>query len=152
MKETEVRIQGVKATLYYRPTMEDDPIIWDAGEYSQLNPLYTDADGRYAWDVPEGYWQVMYEHEDYETAYSEWLLVPPPQTDVNIAMTPLPKLIGDINGDKVVNSDDAVAILRYLAGYDSTGYDIANGDYNGDTVTNSDDAVAILRMLAGYVD
>jgi len=60
--------------------------------------------------------------------------------------------IGDVNGDTVVNSDDAVAILRYLAGYDSTGYDIANGDYNKDGVTNSDDAVAILRMLAGYVD
>ena len=60
--------------------------------------------------------------------------------------------LGDVNGDTIVNSDDAVAILRYLAGYDSTGYDIANGDYNEDNVTNSDDAVAILRMLAGYVD
>jgi len=60
--------------------------------------------------------------------------------------------LGDVNGDTIVNSDDAVAILRYLAGYDSTGYDIANGDFNSDNVTNSDDAVAILRMLAGYVD
>ena len=62
------------------------------------------------------------------------------------------KELGDVNSDTVVNSDDAVAILRHLAGYDSTGYDISNGDYNSDGVTNSDDAVAILRMLAGYND
>jgi len=61
-------------------------------------------------------------------------------------------ILGDVNGDTIVNSDDAVAILRYLAGYDSEDYDIDNGDYNKDGVTNSDDAVAILRMLAGYVD
>jgi len=72
--------------------------------------------------------------------------------DVCAYTKPADKTLGDVNGDTIVNSDDAVAILRYLAGYDSTGYDIANGDYNGDTVTNSDDAVAILRMLAGYKD
>lgn len=41
----------------------------------------------YAWDVPQGLWQVKFEKEGYETAYSEWLPVPPPQLDVNIAMT-----------------------------------------------------------------
>jgi len=60
--------------------------------------------------------------------------------------------LGDVNGDTIVNSDDAVAILRYLAGYDSSEHNIVNGDYNGDGTTNSDDAVAILRMLAGYED
>ena len=58
---------------------------------------------------------------------------------------------GDVNGDTIVNSDDAVAILRHLAGYTVDG-NIALGDYNSDGVTNSDDAVAILRMLAGYND
>ena len=62
-----------------------------------------------------------------------------------------PSKLGDVNGDTVVNSDDAVAILRHLAGYEVDG-NIALGDYNKDGVTNSDDAVAILRMLAGYVD
>ena len=41
----------------------------------------------YAWDVPQGLWQVKFEKEGYETAYSEWLPVPPPQLDVNIGMT-----------------------------------------------------------------
>ncbi len=31
-------------------------------------------------------WQVKYEKEGYETAYSDWLPVPPPQLDVNIGM------------------------------------------------------------------
>ena len=58
-------------------------------------------------------------------------------------------VLGDVNGDTIVNSDDAVTILRYLAGYTVEG-NIELGDYNSDGVTNSDDAVAILRMLAGY--
>ena len=37
-------------------------------------PCYTDGNGEYAWDVPEGYWQVKYEKEGYETVYSDWLL------------------------------------------------------------------------------
>ena len=55
---------------------------------------------------------------------------------------------GDVNGDGVVNSDDAVCILRYLAGYD-VDVKIENGNVNGDGVVNSDDAVCILRNLAG---
>ncbi len=90
---TSNRIEGVIATAYYKETVEDmygdlhDIITkWDAEEYAQENPLFTDANGMYAWDVPQGLWQVKFEKEGYETAYSEWLPVPPPQLDVNIAM------------------------------------------------------------------
>lgn len=37
---------------------------WDALEYNQQNPLYTNSDGKYAWDVPEGWWRVKYEKKD----------------------------------------------------------------------------------------
>lgn len=57
-------------------------------------------------------------------------------------------LAGDVNGDGEVNSDDAVCILRYLAGYD-VDVKIENGNVNGDDTVNSDDAVCILRNLAG---
>ena len=58
---------------------------------------------------------------------------------------------GDVTGDGKVNSNDAVAILRHLAGYEITG-SIAFGDVTGDGKVNSNDSVAILRRLAGYTD
>lgn len=88
------RLEGVTASIYYKETAEDmygelhdKVVLWDASEYAQENPLFTDKDGMYAWDVPQGLWQVKFEKEGYETAYSEWLPVPPPQLDVNIGMT-----------------------------------------------------------------
>ena len=90
------RVEGVRASCYYKEQKEDmygdlydDIVFWDAENYEQENPLYTDADGRYAWDVPTGWWQVKYEKEGYETTYSDWLPVPPPQLEVNVGMTQL---------------------------------------------------------------
>ncbi len=88
------RIEGATATAYFMETTEDmygvlheEPRIWDAEEYAQENPLFTDENGMYQWDVPQGLWQVKFEKEGYETTYSDWLPVPPPQLDVNVAMT-----------------------------------------------------------------
>lgn len=78
------RLQDVQATAYYQKNGK--AVLWDAGEYDQENPLITDSEGKYAWDVPEGQWQVRYELDGYETTTSEWLPVPPPQTEVNIGM------------------------------------------------------------------
>jgi len=87
------RLEGVTVTSYEKVTkydIYDEPyeeiVFWDASEYEQANPLLTDALGRYAWDVPEGWWQVKAEKEGYKTAYSEWLPVPPPQLDVNLGL------------------------------------------------------------------
>jgi len=66
--------------------LHDEPKVWDAEEYAQENPLFTDENGMYQWDVPQGLWQVKFEKEGYETTYSEWLPVPPPQLEVNIGM------------------------------------------------------------------
>lgn len=90
------RLQGVMASCYYKETVEDmygdlhdNVVLWDAEEYAQKNPLFTDEYGMYRWDVPKGLWQVKFEKEGYQTTYSEWLPVPPPQLEVNIAMTQL---------------------------------------------------------------
>lgn len=80
------RVEGVVTTLYYRDGA-GGTILWDASGYEQENPLTTNANGEYAWFVPSGQWQVKAEKDGYETAYSDWLPVPPPQTEVNIAMT-----------------------------------------------------------------
>lgn len=87
------RLEGVTATCYYKEMVEDmygdlheNIVKWDAAEYAQENPLFTDENGMYRWDVPQGMWQVKFEKEGYETTYSDWLPVPPPQLEVNIAM------------------------------------------------------------------
>ncbi|MCL1810388.1 MAG: leucine-rich repeat protein [Clostridiales bacterium] len=80
------RLKGAKMTAYHKDGPDGVPILWNAEEWDELNPIYTDGDGRYVWDVPEGLWQVKGELDGYETVYSEWLPVPPAQTDVNLAM------------------------------------------------------------------
>lgn len=71
--------------IYGEP--QEEIRLWDAGPYGQQNPLVTGADGAYAWDVPQGVWQVRCEKEGYEDASSDWMDVPPPQFDVNLGMT-----------------------------------------------------------------
>lgn len=87
------RIEGVQATIYYKETKEDmygdlydEVVLWNAEEYAQKNPLFTDENGMYRWDVPQGLWQVKFEKDGYQTAYSEWLPVPPPQLEVNVGI------------------------------------------------------------------
>ena len=87
------RLEGVTATIYQKVTTEDmygdkheNIVKWDAESYSQRNPVKTDANGLYSWDVPDGLWQVKFEKDGYETVYSDWLPVPPPQLDINVPM------------------------------------------------------------------
>ena len=64
------RIQGVTATALFLPASaaqnaaeakaSQDWQFWDASWYLQENPQTTDAEGRYAWDVPTGWWMVQY--------------------------------------------------------------------------------------------
>lgn len=77
-------LEGVTVTLYKKD--DDKEVQWIATDYDQTNPVTTNADGVYAWDVPAGQWKVKFEKESYKTACSEWLVVPPPQTDVNVSL------------------------------------------------------------------
>ncbi|MFR8067050.1 MAG: leucine-rich repeat protein [Acutalibacter sp.] len=77
-------LEGVTVTLYKKD--DDKEVQWIATDYDQTNPVTTNADGVYAWDVPAGKWKVKFEKESYKTACSEWLVVPPPQTDVNVSL------------------------------------------------------------------
>lgn len=102
-RETNERLEGVKATAYYIPEPENateafwknTPAantygeLWNGEEYNQSNPLYTNVDGKYAWNVPFGWWRVKYEKEGYETAWSDWMTVPPERTEVNIGLKPI---------------------------------------------------------------
>lgn len=88
------RMEGVTATVFYKDVYRNDQgdflyneVLWDAEDYGQQNPLLTDAQGGYAWDVPAGEWRVRFDREGYQTTYTDWLPVPPPQLDINVGMT-----------------------------------------------------------------
>lgn len=80
------RIDGVTASLLKQSTDGTTWTLWNADRYLQQNPIQTDEEGRYAWDVPEGNWQVKYTKDGYDAAKSEVLTVLPPHFDVNIGL------------------------------------------------------------------
>ncbi|MBR4362714.1 MAG: leucine-rich repeat protein [Ruminococcus sp.] len=79
------RIEGATATIYYKDE-SGKAVLWNAVDYDQINPMITDSQGGFMWDVPEGLWQVKITAEGYEDYTAEWLPVLPVQTDVNIPM------------------------------------------------------------------
>ncbi|MBA2175321.1 carboxypeptidase regulatory-like domain-containing protein [Halobacillus locisalis] len=86
------RLEGVKAIVQEKVngTWKD----WDAENFGQVNPQVTDDEGRYGWDVPQGDWRVIFSKEGYETYVSRDVVVPPPETELNIPMvrTSTPKV------------------------------------------------------------
>lgn len=80
------RLSGVTATVTHSATPDGVFEPWDAEWYGQQNPLLTDDEGRYGWDVPLGFWQVVYTKAGYAPGASEVLEVLPPHFDVNVGL------------------------------------------------------------------
>ena len=59
-------------------------------------------------------------------------------------------VVGDLDGDGNINSTDAVAIQKYLAGNVIEGFTKESADLNGDGEVNSADSVLLMKYLAGY--
>ena len=69
--------------------------------------------------------------------------------DVEVICAPAPDFIlGDVNGDGEVKNNDAVLLLRYLAGYDVENFVPEAADIDGQDGIKNNDAVLLLRMLA----
>lgn len=145
------RVEGVRTTCYYKETKEDmygdlhdEAVIWDAETYAQENPLFTDADGRYQWDVPTGLWQVKYEKQGYETTYSDWLPVPPPQLEVNVGITQMKQP----NVQKVRAFEDGIDIIfdKYMRPHTLTDASVSVVK-NGQVVAGK---VEMLNAESGY--
>ena len=145
------RLPGVTATAYWiAPEYIDEfgngdesmAVEWNAYEYEQMNPLITNSNGQYAWDVPEGLWQVKFEKEGYETVYSQWLPVPPPQTEVHAGMVSYeePKILSaDWDGDllKITFSKHLVPeTISALEIYDESGAKMNLTASYDETLTN----------------
>ena len=79
-------VEGATVTVYFKDAETGETIKWNAEDYDQLNPLLTDKEGNYLWDVPEGEWKVVCEKEGYETVETDWMGIPPVRTDVNLSL------------------------------------------------------------------
>ncbi len=99
-------ISGVTASIYYKDDNGNEELWTDAPLTDQINPQLTAEDGSYMWDVPFGEWKVKFEKEGYETAYTDWLPVPPPQIGINIPMKSTQKP----NVKDVVESGSAIVL------------------------------------------
>ena len=113
------RLAGVTATVYHKYMAQDvygewHEIVepWDAELYEQVNPQQTDDEGFYGWDVPEGLWQVRFEKDGYVSDTTDWLIVPPPQLDVNMALTSY--AIPDVTGVKAYEKGINIAFSKYM--------------------------------------
>ena len=116
---TDNRVENATTTIYYKNEGYDEwgdyhneAVKWDATEYGQQNPLLTDKEGKYQWDVPKGLWQVKVEKDGYETAYSDWLPVPPPQLDVNIGI--VQKSLPDVKTARAYEDGIEVEFNKYM--------------------------------------
>lgn len=89
-------IEGVKVTLQ-RKQEDGTWADWDAENYMQSNPVYTNEKGYYGWDVIEGTYRVIAEKEGYKTKTVERyysrdegketeITVLPPRLDVDFTM------------------------------------------------------------------
>lgn len=92
------RLVGVTATVWFRDAYGEETPWLDAPYYDEIYEQITGADGRYEWMTPPGRWKVKVSKDGYLDADSSndpeadedgWLPVPPPQMNVNIAMTAL---------------------------------------------------------------
>ena len=60
---------------------------WNAAPTGQINPQTTDLEGRYAWNVPVGWYRVAFQKSNpggYSLSYSRDVYVPPAETGLNV--------------------------------------------------------------------
>lgn len=58
-------------------------------------------------------------------------------------------LIGDVNGNDVVNTNDAIAIVNHVIGKPQASFIEAAADVNGNGVVNTNDAITIVNYVIG---
>lgn len=146
------RLEGVKVEAYYYDYATDEfgipednksDILWDAENYDQVNPLYTDANGQYAWDVPMGQWMVKFSKDGYYDTDSKllnmvddegYLPVPPPQTEVNVGM--VSKAAPVVDEVSIYDSEIRIAFSQYMQ-IDSVNNNTVTVRMNGKNVSGT---------------
>ena len=107
----------------------------------ELTETYTaDDDGVIYVDAPAGCVIVVENGADYVAYY-------------DIVANTTAGILGDVNGDGLVDSDDAALILKYDVGLiDGSEMMLDVADVNGDGLVDSDDAALILKYDVGLIE
>ena len=106
------------------------------------------ATGEYQWFL-KGQDGFSAGHERDDAFDSEQFHSDHPMSDADYA----PGLSGDVNGDGLVDSDDATLILKFDVGLiGDNDLDLSVGDVNGDGWIDSDDATLILKYDVGLIE
>ncbi len=86
--------------------------VWDGTFSDQVNPQYTDENGKYGWDVPEWYYYVAFEDIDDETnwefeSFNSYVVhIPPAVTDLDqyIVTNDVPEFVKNIKVSDIVSN------------------------------------------------
>ena len=81
---TDDPIQGAMATCYVKKG--SNWVVWDATVWKQTNPMVSNDEGHYGWDVPPGDYKVVVTHDCYKDGESPVVTIPPPRTDIHFAL------------------------------------------------------------------
>ena len=155
-------VEGATVTVYYQDPESKEAVKWNAEDYDQFNPLLTDKEGQYLWDVPEGLWKVVCEKEGYAKAETDWMTIPPVRTNVHIALVSkaapqLAKAVLDADGltvtfSKFVAAETVTAESLKLEGAEGsftiTPKYINEGDKYADTFILTGDSIENAKSIS----
>ena len=127
-------VEGATVTVYFKDAETGETVKWNAEDYDQLNPLLTDKEGKYLWDVPEGEWKVVCEKEGYETVETEWIDIPPVRTDVNISL--INKSTPAIESANMENTDIIIKFNKFIDISTVTPETLIIDDFNGNYIVS----------------
>jgi hypothetical protein len=145
------KVTGVNITRVYATVIPPsfDPSI-QISDWSELAlsafDLTKDSEGEYS---------AFYEGFTLLGNYTIIISAENPDGDAEPTTTVITKsssslIKGDVNGDGKIGSNDAIMVLRIVAGLqEPTEYQKQAGDMNGDGKLSSNDAILILRRAAG---
>lgn len=160
LKATDALTAALENTAYYLSVVQPIDVAADGSsieldndaftsdrQFQGFNRVYTNGDNEYDLTVDSSTTvkipkssanAASLSHANLTAAYEALLAAVKEQTEVKT-------VVGDVNGDGVVNALDAAAILKAVAA--GTAIDAAAGDYNADGVVNALDASAILKAV-----
>ena len=147
----EYTVDGETVTAY---TVTADVTITVVKKAYTYTATFTDEDGNTvatvtftvgdtALTVPD-----VPEKEGYAGIWSDYTL-----SAADLTITPSYRLIGDVDGDGVIQTKDAVLIERYLAGaYTPDALGLLTADTDGDGAVTDNDAQRIQQYIAGITE